>query len=500
MSKRDHRKKKMAKEAHKVALKAKVVAQYTRVSDFDLAQNKFRSVKDNFFHDLRQIFFGNRRCSTYYYPNMDGGFRSIIEKRVQALGGEPARIEEVVHPLIGFAHETFGKLAMANDVRRAAINLVDISKRFSFFDPANEQATDQSKNILEGFYNLARYRFYWKRMPDVWKPDNPDGTPEELFYSLVSHLLLRYAMPKFFFKVWYTGNETHIGWFLNVTNGNNIRTQKELPIVVTKKIAHLFMQAPAKYGVNQAFRYGQVLSLGGDMRVVEGVLRTPLVNNFENDEFWQSVIRFFIANPLLEASHFRDVYDFIYDQKYRNRDAIVVAGVYQEIGPPQPHFSMHGREPNTLMALIDRWHEELAREVLVQPAHINAPANAPVYTYAPAPLSWVGCGIKPFEYRQNQEKYYIRELTTKEELFAEGKDMRHCVASYASRCGTGDIAIFSMTHANKKTAERLVTIELDLQSKTVSQARRCLNATPLPEERRIMGLWIKDNNLRKGLL
>ena len=165
---------------------------------------------------------------------------------------------------------------------------------------------------------------------------------------------------------------------------------------------------------------------------------------------------------------------------------------------------MHGREPNTLMTMIDRWHEELAREVRVQPApiHANAPAriNAPVYTYAPAPLSWSSCGIKPFEYRQNQEKYYIRELTTKKELFEEGKDMHHCVGSYASRCGTGDIAIFSMTHANKKTAERLVTIELDLQSKTVSQARRCLNATPLPEERRIMGLWIKDNNLRKGLL
>jgi hypothetical protein len=69
-------------------------------------------------------------------------------------------------------------------------------------------------------------------------------------------------------------------------------------------MAHELMQAPSHYTVEHAFRWGQIHALGGNPRIVEGVRTTWLASSFRNDDFWLTVMRFFIANPMLDTAQY----------------------------------------------------------------------------------------------------------------------------------------------------------------------------------------------------
>ena len=490
MSKRDHRKKQQAKEALKAAQKAKLVSQYSRigVSAYEVALKKEKDARFNLFHDLRTLFFP---CGTYGFRE---DYRSLIktppdaEEVREALLGHYAipKESERLHPLIRYADGVYHNMSMTNQERRAMLNLIDISKRTKFFNPHDNRDNPKSNRFIDGLFSLAKTRALWERMPDLWQPK--DVSDIEQFCSLVQHLFAKYPMPRFFDKVWLNmGKEAEKQqmWYVNVANGSNIRTQTGLPISLTKKVAHFMMQAPERLTFNQAIRYGQVISMGGNINVVLGVLSTPLGEIFDNDDFWQTVIKFFIENPLLDRSHYRSVYDFIFDQKYRNMGFVIQDGVQVQAEPPQPNFCMKGREPNTLLQMIERWHRELGDI-----------ANRPVLGHN----CWKSCGIQMYTEKICGNAYYIRELLCQDELWQDGKDMHHCVGSYGPSCASGEIAIFSLSGTEKETMknERMATIEVSLRDKTVVQVRARFNLAPSPMSWKIIKNWMGYNGFKKA--
>jgi hypothetical protein len=84
-----------------------------------------------------------------------------------------------------------------------------------------------------------------------------------------------------------------------------------------------------------------------------------------------------------------------------------------------------------------------------------------------------------------EEQWAVRELTSGEELYEEGRAMSHCVASYSLRCHGGASAIFSLTC----DGERRLTLELDPQTRRIVQARGEHNRGPTPEEQAQMDEW-----------
>ena len=70
----------------------------------------------------------------------------------------------------------------------------------------------------------------------------------------------------------------------------------------------------------------------------------------------------------------------------------------------------------------------------------------------------------------NVVEYEIRELLTTGELRAEGSAMRHCVASYAQRCRTGGVAIYSLTRKDKLGRRRSLTIAIHPLARTIAEA------------------------------
>ena len=60
----------------------------------------------------------------------------------------------------------------------------------------------------------------------------------------------------------------------------------------------------------------QVAALGGSYELRLDVQNTILTSSLENEDFWESVVHFFVNNPMLEPSHAGHIIDYIRHQKY----------------------------------------------------------------------------------------------------------------------------------------------------------------------------------------
>jgi hypothetical protein len=167
--------------------------------------------------------------------------------------------------------------------------------------------------FVDGLLALACHSRSWIRAVVDWKPQTHNARRQ--FSSLARHLFAEWPVPAFMDCVWFLGNGRGAvqqqEWFLHIARGQNIRTA-ELPFAYTKRMAHHFMLAPADFTVESALRWGQIHGLGGSGRLVRAILGTRLGTSFEHDDFWTTVLQFFIANPLLDLAHVGPIIDFIH--------------------------------------------------------------------------------------------------------------------------------------------------------------------------------------------
>jgi hypothetical protein len=215
------------------------------------------------------------------------------------------------------------------------------------------------------------------------------------------------------------------------------------------------------------------MALGGDERLAEEVLATSIAESLKNHDFWVTVYRFFIDNPMLDRSHVAPIVDYIYAQKFEIREYVAGPGQVERTQPPQPNLCMKGRTTESLLAQVDRWHGNLAKS-----------SDAQKYFFRKS-------GI--IEYRQRtgegkQNIWSIRELLSGAELIKEGKEMRHCVASYARACAEGRSSIWAMEYITPNGVEKLQTIEVK-SGKTIVQVRGKRNRYPTKTEIGIIQKW-----------
>ena len=335
---------------------------------------------------------------------------------------------------------------------------------------------------IRGIAALANHHGSWIRSVETWsvKKHNRDRQ----FTELARHLLAAYEVPRFMDSVWFNGNVTHQTWFKHIGIGQNIRTASDMPISLTKKMAHHFLKAPRHYTIEEALRWGQVHALGGNRYLADALRGTRLIEAFSNDDFWLNVIRFFIAHPMLDVNHVNPIIDYIWHQKYENQRVFVERGVAREIGPAQPNFSMSGRTPDTLLRQVEEWHGELGR------------------VSKNKELEWYGSEIGEFhllegsEEARNMKFWSIRELLSSDELIDESRALQHCVSTYARSCHTGRSSIWSMEIEDENGRRKILTIEVAPRARVIRQVRGKGNRSATPKEKDLLGKWAEQEGLR----
>ena len=109
----------------------------------------------------------------------------------------------------------------------------------------------------------------WLRPIEEWFPKTKsrDGR----FSDMIRHLFAKYEVPRFFDRIWFmdpraSKTRHYQEWYIHIANGGNIRSVPDFPAYLTKRMAHLFLQAPAHSRMEHAIRRAQVLALGGRLR------------------------------------------------------------------------------------------------------------------------------------------------------------------------------------------------------------------------------------------
>jgi len=375
------------------------------------------------------------------------------------------KFEEVSHLSNGISNAKLGFYE-----RRALKRLIEVARKLKLITYRGKD----NKSVLNAFVNLANDYYLWINDPEDFvalKTSIIDSV-----YDLVRFLVINYEVPYCLNKVWLMDNSYRtdkkekkllMSWFYNVGLGKNIRKQKGLYVHLTKKQAHFLYSVPKKLSIKESFRYAQLMGLGFRADVIKGIMDTPLGKNFEDEEFWITVMHFFANNSFLSVSKYIDIYDFISATKY---------GKFrrgERVEPENPNFSIKGRTVESVLQLTEEWSNRIARE-----------RN---WMIPGIPERWKSSSIKPYE----NDGINIVELSSHMDLIEEGRRMHHCVRTYARDCAAGVISIFSMRNDDKS----LVTIEVCLESCRVVQAKSYCNYEPNEDQIKLIFEWAKLNKL-----
>ena len=346
------------------------------------------------------------------------------------------------------------------------------------------RARDGRTPLNGGLLALALHHADWLRPVEAWPTTTNSAWSQ--FTSLAHHLFARYPVPPFMTSVWFDPPPGEVlpqhGWYKQLGVGRSIRTAG-LPLRLTRAMAHLFGQAPHHFTAVAALRWAQVRGLGGGEALARAVLGTRLGKALENEDFWESVLHFFINRPSLDLAQVGPVVDFLQHQKFEWREGVSAEGVFGKQPPPRPGYSMKGRTVSSILRQVEDWHKQLGRE-----------------PHRPS-LSWRHSPFKDYRLVEGSEAlgdmrvWTISELLTGRELFLEGQAMRHCVATYAERCAKRRTSIWSMQVENQRGRHRVLTIEVDLAKRTICQARRKCNRLPKAGEREVMERWAAQEGL-----
>ncbi|MEW6756525.1 MAG: hypothetical protein AB1505_36975, partial [Candidatus Latescibacterota bacterium] len=100
---------------------------------------------------------------------------------------------------------------------------------------------------------LARHHRDWLRPVEEWFPRSANGRRQ--YSELARHLLARYAVPLFMDAAWHEPDgpaaRRQQGWFKHMGLGGSVRAM-DTDIALTRRMAHLFTQAPSHFTVPMA--------------------------------------------------------------------------------------------------------------------------------------------------------------------------------------------------------------------------------------------------------
>ena len=316
----------------------------------------------------------------------------------------------------------------------------------------------------------AHYRYRLRDLTN-WTPQRKNVYAQ--LESLVRHLFDQYGdVPDWVINAWTATRVNNLGFNLplltiNLGRGHSLRSFVGRRLPLSKRLEHEMRQAPAACTLAEAYRYAQ-LAARGALAWFGPVLESRLGRHDPgtDDEFWLKVVDFFQATPMVDPRQFGPVCDWIYQKRH--------VGIGNE--PPQPGFSLKGRSMPSLLAHTEAWHRHLARLPAARPGD----------------AAWTGLPIPDFVGGERGE-VRITQLTTAAALEAEGREMQHCVGSYAHSCRKGRCAIFAL-RINDKPA---ITLEVD-KHRFIVQARGRFNRFMDDDERHWVVRWLGEARLAMG--
>jgi len=311
----------------------------------------------------------------------------------------------------------------------------------------------------------------WHRPVEAWRPVACSSRAR--LNSLIDHLLVRYPVPLFLRHAFLATSDDDclqvsvVDLFRHQADGRSAREAVAtglIPLPLTRRMLHLFVNSPAGFTVTDALQRAQVLGYGGSEPLARAVVGARIQDKMHaTHEFWAQAVHWFCRQPDLAPAQVGPLVDYF---EHRCRE--------------DKRFSTKGRTVGSLTRDMLSWHKEL---------HVGRRLR--LVRFRPSGLAngtWIHkANGKP-------ETWTMREILSGRELAIEGRAMNHCVATYAGTIGLGRCSIWSLC----RDGERALTIEADKAGMQVKQARGPCNRKPSPAEARWLRAWAAENGLKVG--
>jgi hypothetical protein len=334
---------------------------------------------------------------------------------------------------------------------------------------------------------IERYREFALRAPDEWRCRLKTRSPERRFLDCVSFTFARYPAPPHLRECFVNqGNDDFVDdprtlacraaerrhprprpdlacWYLIAAQGGSLYKQATHPYL-SKAETHHFLTAPVAIASTQrAFWYAIARAQADNWLGAYKVAQTKIAEYSVASSFWKDAARFFARNPA-SVAEMDDLIDYI--AAARQADA---------------GFSLKGRTLATVQRRKEEWHRTLARQ------------------HAICGGGWAGRAQPDIAYEAGSEAkkaiWRFRQIKTGSELFREGQRMRHCVASYKSRCVSGQVSIWSLTSEFPLgSINKGVTLEVRKDGAIV-QCRGLANRLPYGNEVAVVKRWASEHGL-----
>jgi len=339
---------------------------------------------------------------------------------------------------------------------------------------------------VDALIHLSRFRGAHIRPVADWVGTSASWRPA--VSSLAHHLVCKYRAPMFLASCWYATDsaaEKKRGWFVAHSRGASFRSLN-LPIVMTRKMEHIFLASQDHLSIEHAIRRAELLALGAPVELVKAVMSTRLAANFRHGAFWRTVWMFLIANAAdVDPTQIEPMIDYIQAIRH-DRITVETQDGMMEIDPPQPAFSMKGRTVQSMLRLMRDWHRSLGG--------------------GSAAFSWTRSPFEPLLFeelsRDGSEmprRWQMIELTNSAQLQREGAALHHCVASYADRCYRGISSIWSLRLWRGEKVHPVLTVEIDPRRRVVIQARGRANRAASGRSLRLLQDWAVRERLQMVL-
>ncbi|MEM6684312.1 MAG: PcfJ domain-containing protein [Bacteroidota bacterium] len=327
----------------------------------------------------------------------------------------------------------------------------------------------RNEQYLRVIYQIAWFNNSALRDIKDWKRNSRNE--DKQLKSIIKHCFVKYEVPEFMYEAWRDYNRKYISWFIDLAYGQSVKSLSKMPIRLTKKAAHYFLQAPKEYTIEMALRRAQALAFGTDELLAGRIACTGLSrNNFQHEAFWETVIQFFMKQTMLDFNKMEEIIDYLSDCIHNN-----------------PEYSIKGRTITSLTRQSDEWHTEQA---------VYNASMVEMFTWTPTLNS--SFIVEKWEEKE-AKKYRLFELCSSKELIVEGRKMNHCVASYARSCCVKVASIYSLRCSSvTKGQEILATIEVDNKSQTIVQAKARFNRPISATAKNIMSDWATEHDLKIG--
>ena len=338
------------------------------------------------------------------------------------------------------------------------------------------------EDVLKRLVRVFKLRHRASQCIYQWNPDRAQS-PHQQYCDLVRYLFVIYDVPAWLLKC---SSAVDLRALINIGTGGSLRTAWPRT-KISKSLARALWQAPKGMEREDAFKWARIKTLGASDQLAK-ILCKCEPSSFCTDEFWASVVRFFARcendeTMPLQAGEIPVAIRFVREIKFYPARALLGQRVRINAGPLCPNFSLDGRNLRWLRRRMANWKEEALAELSIEPVSNE--------------LVWQPSDIPALDLVDGDVQWRIFELCNSWRLRNEGKQMHHCVASYAKYCSRGKSSIWTIRKTDLRTnsTRSMATIEVKRHARRIIQIRGKYNSNPSVATIQVIRKWAQSVNL-----